>query len=69
MSYKKRYYSADPFWMKAKFNGICSCGNKINRGDDIYYFPKGKTAECEICGAKSAAILQDDIDNQTMCAM
>ena len=46
-------YSADPFWMVAKFNSTCSCGKAINKGEKIYYYPKGRVAVCaDPCGRK-----------------
>jgi len=63
-------YSKDPFWMTAKFSSVCSCGKRINRGDRIYYYPACKKAECEDCGRKGAALMEDELayERQYACA-
>lgn len=47
---RNRYASRDPYWLDARFASVCSCGQKIRKGDQIYYYPNGRTAVCEKCG-------------------
>lgn len=55
MSYRnRRYVSADPYWLNARFASTCTCGKRIQKGDRIFYYPKTKTAVCETCGQKGA---------------
>jgi predicted SprT family Zn-dependent metalloprotease len=64
-----RHYSRDPYWTTARFDSACSCGTKIKKGDRIFYYPNGKTAVCEHCGAKGQAEIDDDNLNQVMHCM
>jgi len=66
---RRHRYNQDPFWMKARYESTCGCGATIRKGDDIFYFPKYRTAECHHCGRKSASLLADEIANETMNAM
>jgi len=46
-----RHYTGDPYWTLAKYPGTCrSCKAEINRGNRIFYYPKGRHTYCEICG-------------------
>ena len=45
MSY---YYKGDPYWTKARFNSrCCKCGESIKKGNDIFYYPRGKHVFCD----------------------
>ena len=61
------YCRNDPYWMKARFASICACGRQIKKGEDIYYFPRQRVAECDGCGAKSAALMDDERSNDLLC--
>ena len=40
-------YSRDPYWMVAKYPGVCGakgCDDEISRGDRIFYYPSSRTA-------------------------
>lgn len=54
----------DPYWLKARFDSVCSCGAKIKRGEDIYYYPNTRTAICADCGARGESDMQDEILNE-----
>ncbi|MBU2507593.1 MAG: hypothetical protein KJ799_12850 [Bacteroidetes bacterium] len=47
-------FKDDPRWIKARFNSICSCSQSIKKGDDIFYYPKSKTAICKFCGESAS---------------
>lgn len=46
------HYSGDPYWTTAKFQSKCSkCGRVIPKGNQIFYYPKGKKVFCaDACG-------------------
>ena len=45
------HYNGDPVWISAKFDSNCrGCGLPIRRGDDIFWYPRGKTAYGSVCG-------------------
>ena len=44
-------YNGDPRWISAKFDSACrGCGLPIRRGDDVFYYPRGKHAFGSECG-------------------
>jgi hypothetical protein len=48
--------SGRPFWMVAKFGGVCSsCKLGIKKGESIYYYPATKTVLCsgDGCGKQA----------------
>jgi hypothetical protein len=48
-------YRNDPYWLQAKFNGVCgNCDGKIKTGDRAFYYPIGKRIFCnaEDCGQR-----------------
>jgi hypothetical protein len=52
----KNFYKGDPHWTTAKFPGRCTrCGKKINRGDRIFYYPRGKVVYCDAPGCGGSA--------------
>lgn len=56
-------YRNDPRWLTAKFASTCTCGMRIAKGDEIYYYPLTRKAVCQECGQKGAAELAaDDFD-------
>ena len=41
-------YSNDPRWITAKFTSKCSkCGQSIQTGESIFYYPLGKKVLCK----------------------
>lgn len=45
------YYPGDPYWTTARRDGPCAaqgCARGIKVGDDIFYYPKGRSAYCPI---------------------
>ncbi len=55
MSYKS--YSGDPYWMTAKFPGVCAkTGEAFKKGDRVFYYPKERKA---YAGAAAEAAAQD----------
>ena len=52
---KSYYYKGDPYWTSARFNSTCPCGDKIEKGESIFYYPKGKKAYCAECGESESA--------------
>ena len=58
----KNYYNQDPRWIKARFNSNChKCQEQIEKGDDILYYPKGKTVYCETCGMPEWKTFQAEV--------
>ena len=58
----------DPVMMFAKYKGYCDrCGHRINKGDQMYYYPI--TKHC-VCGRndynQSMLLVQDDDAYQRM---
>ena len=54
-------FALDPRWITARFASDCSnsaCRKPIRKGARIFYFPNGKKAVCEECGAIEAARFQ-----------
>lgn len=51
MAYR-RSYPRDPGWLTAQFPSDCagSCGQRIAKGDRIFFYPKGRGAYGERCG-------------------
>jgi hypothetical protein len=64
MKYYHKTYARDPYWTTARFNSKCSCGQQINKGDRIFYYPATKTALCPKCSEKAsnefACAVQDE---------
>lgn len=61
----KSHYSGDPFWMTSKYSGKCrKCSNPINKGDNIFYYPKGKTVYCEKCGQGESAKFDSMVEDE-----
>lgn len=57
MAYRRSAsYPRDPGWLTAKFPSDCAgnCGQRIAKGDRIFYYPKGKRAYGERCGCGDA---------------
>jgi len=57
----------DPYWLNARFDGVCanpSCPNPIKQGDRIFYYPNGRKALCPSCsdaaGREFEAAKQDE---------
>jgi len=59
-------YSGDPYWLTVRFDGRCSCGQLVKRGEQAFYYPRGKTLCGKSCGcadkaaADFAACAQDE---------
>lgn len=50
----------DPFWMKAKFSSQCAkCKKPIEKGTEIFFYPKGKKAYCAVCGKTAEQDFRD----------
>ena len=51
-------YQGDPFWLTARYVGkCCKCDRVIRKGENIFYYPKGKHIYCdaEACGGAASA--------------
>ena len=44
-----KYRDNSPRWIKAKFKSTCSCGNIINKGDNVLYYPSQRKVACKSC--------------------
>lgn len=64
--YRRRtFYSKDPFWMKAKYEGKCSdCKEVIKKGDDMWYYPIGKHTLCKKCGESAEAKFLEQVQDE-----
>jgi hypothetical protein len=52
----------DPYWMKAKFASTCPrCQAPIKKGEDIFYYPNGKSVLCAADGCGKQG--QRDLDS------
>jgi len=61
----KSHYGGDPFWMTSKYSGKCrKCSSPINKGDNIFYYPKGKTVYCEKCGQGESAKFDSMVEDE-----
>jgi transcription elongation factor Elf1 len=58
------HYKGDPKWIEAKFNSTCSCGRAIKKGEQIFYYPKGKVAFCSDCGQSRSAEFQSAVQDE-----
>ena len=48
-------FRMDPKWITARYLGKCEgCGETINKGDDAFYYPKGKHIYGKGCGCGDA---------------
>lgn len=50
-------FKGDPYWIKAKFQSTCKgCGKVIEKGEDIFFFPRSKAVFCGLrdCGIKES---------------
>jgi hypothetical protein len=62
---RKTFYSKDPFWMKAKYEGKCSdCKEVIKKGDQMWYYPIGKVTMCQKCGAAAEAKFLEQVQDE-----
>lgn len=50
-----RYRSTEPHWVTARWNGKCTCGKPIRRGEEAFYYPIGKKLCGKTCGCAEAA--------------
>lgn len=55
-----RNYNYDPKRIIAKYNGYCSCGKEIKKGDEIVYYPRQRKVECYDCGKESLELTFDE---------
>jgi hypothetical protein len=44
---------SEPHWITAESELKCTCGNKIRKGERIYYLPATRTALCTSCSEKT----------------
>lgn len=44
-------YQGDPRWISARFPSTCRCGKRINKGDEILWYPGKKYVLCQTCGS------------------
>lgn len=61
------YVSGDPYWLKARFKSkCCRCGKEIKKGEEIFYFPKGKAVYCDSdsCGEKESNVFQASVEDE-----
>lgn len=50
-------YQGDPHWIEARFSCKCSrCGSEIKKGEQAFYYPRGKSVFCKApgCGEKES---------------
>lgn len=50
----------DPRRLFARYDGWCSCGALITRGDEVVYYPRGRRVVCLKCGIRSFEAIQDE---------
>ena len=48
-------YKGDPYWTTARFSSRCKCGQPVTKGEQIFYYPNGKTVCGSRCGCAEAA--------------
>ena len=55
----RNYYRDDPHWIRARFRSQCAqCGSTVNKGDELWYYPKSKRAYCQECGSGMSAAFE-----------
>ncbi|MCP4651543.1 MAG: hypothetical protein GY853_15885 [PVC group bacterium] len=58
----------DPRWLNARFKSCCKdCNSIINKGDRIFYYPKGKHVYCEFCGKIHFNDFQNCVEMEAFC--
>lgn len=63
MGYQNNWHRNDPKKMTSKFASKCKrCLKKIKKGDEIYYFPIGKSVYCKTCGKEDFDKFQNSIE-------
>lgn len=45
---------SDPYWITARFESLCKCGEKVKRGDLVFYYPLSRTVLCPKCSIPAA---------------
>ena len=59
---RRMNYSSEPRWIRARYAGRCSCGQRVQPGDNAYYYPEEKRLKCRACGREAELkITADDI--------
>lgn len=57
MSRYRQHYAGDPHWITARYAGTCAkqgCGQAISKGDQAFYYPRGKALYARGCGHADA---------------
>jgi hypothetical protein len=55
-------YQGDPYWLTARHSDQCAkCGAQINRGHEVFWYPRAKRAYGRLCGCGTEA--SNDFDN------
>jgi hypothetical protein len=51
------HYSGDPRWITVRYGGAAcaKCGDPLKKGDDAFYYPRGKSMFGKACGHDIAA--------------
>ena len=71
-SIKSLRYRGDPYWTTAKFSSRCrNCGKQISKGDNIFYYPKGKSVYCdsEGCGGQESRSFEAAVFDESVYHM
>ena len=50
-----RHVSRDPYWLVAKYDGICPCGKPVQKGARAFYYPSSRRIHCVECSERHAA--------------
>jgi hypothetical protein len=55
MRYRNATTARDPYWITAKYAGVCACGNhKFSAGARVFYYPNGKKLYADHCAEHAA---------------
>lgn len=59
-------YKNDPYPLKVKFNSTCAtCGCKLPKGVNAYYWPSSRKVYCLACGEKDyCSFLESAVDEE-----
>lgn len=69
MKRRQKHSNNDPFWLTARYAGLCPCGFEIKPGPEISWYPNGRKAIGQTCGRTAELEITDDDLNKIIHAM
>jgi hypothetical protein len=59
----RRYATATPYLLKAKWPAQCACGVQIKAGDEAMWYPQARKLACRDCATPTLEALADERGN------